>query len=300
MTSHPQNRLKDSASPYLRSAAHQPIDWNEWGQHVFDKAKAEDKPILLDIGAVWCHWCHVIDRESYENPEIAKIINEHFIPVKVDRDERPDVDSRYQAAVSAISGQGGWPLTGFLLPDGKPFFGGTYFPPDDQGGRPGFRRVLLAVAQSYRSKRAEIETAANSLASGLTNAEVFSGAGGEFDPAIVDSQIASISQLFDSQHGGFGRSPKFAHPSAIDLILERYQQTKSRPLLTMAESTLEKMARGGVYDQLAGGFHRYSVDERWLVPHFEKMSYDNSELLRNYLHGWQITGNALLRETAEG
>ena len=300
MTSHPQNRLKDSASPYLRSAAHQPIDWNEWGQHVFDKAKAEDKPILLDIGAVWCHWCHVIDRESYENPEIAKIINEHFIPVKVDRDERPDVDSRYQAAVSAISGQGGWPLTGFLLPDGKPFFGGTYFPPDDQGGRPGFRRVLLAVAQSYRSKRAEIETAANSLASGLTNAEAFSGAGGEFDAAIVDSQIASISQLFDAQHGGFGRSPKFAHPSAIDLILERYQQTKSRPLLTMAESTLEKMARGGVYDQLAGGFHRYSVDERWLVPHFEKMSYDNSELLRNYLHGWQITGNALLRETAEG
>lgn len=300
MPSHPGNRLKDSASPYLRSASHQPIEWNEWGEDVFAKAKAEHKPILLDIGAVWCHWCHVIDRESYENPDIAKIINEHFIPVKVDRDERPDVDARYQSAVSAISGQGGWPLTGFLLPDGKPFFGGTYFPPEDQGGRPGFRRVLLAVAESYRVKRDELERAANSLAEGLTKAEIFTGAHAEFDPSIVDSQIASLTQLFDIKHGGFGRSPKFAHASAIDLILERYQQTKSTHLLAMAESTLEKMARGGVYDQLAGGFHRYSVDERWLVPHFEKMSYDNSELLRNYLHGWQITGNPLLHETAEG
>ncbi|GAC1619901.1 MAG: thioredoxin domain-containing protein [Candidatus Acidiferrum sp.] len=300
MPSHPENRLKDSASPYLRSAAHQPIDWNEWGEEVFARAKAEDKPILLDIGAVWCHWCHVIDRESYENPEIAKIINEHFIAVKVDRDERPDVDARYQSAVSAISGQGGWPLTGFLLADGKPFFGGTYFPPEDQGGRPGFRRVLLAVAESYRVKRDELERAANSLVDGLTKAEIFTGARGEFDPGIVDSQLASMTQVFDIKHGGFGRSPKFAHASAIDLVLERYQQTTAKHLLAMAESTLEKMACGGVYDQLAGGFHRYSVDERWLVPHFEKMSYDNSELLRNYLHGWQVTGNPLLRETAEG
>jgi uncharacterized protein len=297
---HPENRLKDSASPYLRSAAHQPIDWNEWGEEVFARARAEDKPILLDIGAVWCHWCHVIDRESYENPEIAKIINEHFIPVKVDRDERPDVDARYQSAVSAISGQGGWPLTGFLMADGKPFFGGTYFPPEDQGGRPGFRRVLLAVAESYRSKRGELERAANSLADGVAQAEVFTGARGDFDPGVVDSQITSITQLFDIKHGGFGRSPKFPHASAIDLVLERYQQTREKHLLAMAEATLEKMARGGVYDQLAGGFHRYSVDERWLVPHFEKMSYDNSELLRNYLHGWQVTGNSLLRETAEG
>jgi uncharacterized protein YyaL (SSP411 family) len=300
LSSTTENRLKDSASPYLRSAAHQPIDWNEWGENVFAKAKAEDKPILLDIGAVWCHWCHVIDRESYENPEIAKIINEHFIPVKVDRDERPDVDARYQSAVSAISGQGGWPLTGFLLPDGKPFFGGTYFPPDDQGGRPGFRRVLLAVAESYRSKRAEIEKAAHSLADGLSNAEIFTGSRAEFDPAVVDSQIASMTKLFDSEHGGFGRSPKFAHPSAIDLLLERYQQTKSIRLLEMAEFTLEKMAHGGVYDQLAGGFHRYSVDERWLVPHFEKMSYDNSELLKNYLHAWTITEKPQFRATAEG
>jgi len=223
LTDHPANRLKDSASPYLRSAAHQPIDWYEWGDAAFSRAKSDDKPILLDIGAVWCHWCHVIDRESYENAEIAKIINEHFIPVKVDRDERPDVDSRYQSAISAISGQGGWPLTGFLLPDGKPFFGGTYFPPDDQMGRPGFRRVLLAVADSYRNKRAELERAAYSLAGAVAQAEMFAGARADFDPGVVDAQILSITQQFDSKNGGFGRSPKFAHASAIDLLLERYQ-----------------------------------------------------------------------------
>jgi len=300
LNDHPENRLKDSASPYLRSAAHQPIDWHEWGAAAFELAKSEDKPILLDIGAVWCHWCHVIDRESYENAEIAKIINEHFVAVKVDRDERPDVDSRYQSAVSAISGQGGWPLTGFLLSDGKPFFGGTYFPPEDHMGRPGFRRVLLAVADSYRNKRAELERAANSLADAVSQAEVFTGARADFDLGVVDAQIKSITQLFDIRNGGFGRAPKFPHSSAIDLVLERYQQTKEKHLLAMAETTLEKMARGGVYDQLAGGFHRYSVDERWLVPHFEKMSYDNSELLKNYLHGWQVTQNLILRETAEG
>ncbi len=292
MTDHPENRLKDSASPYLRSAAHQPIDWHEWGDAAFARAQSEDKPILLDIGAVWCHWCHVIDRESYENAEIAKIINEHFVAVKVDRDERPDVDSRYQSAVSAISGQGGWPLTGFLLSDGKPFFGGTYFPPEDQMGRPGFRRVLLAVADSYRNKRAELERAANSLAAAVSQAEVFTGARAEFDLSVVDAQIKSMTQLFDIKNGGFGRAPKFPHSSAIDLILERYQQTKEKHLLAMAETTLEKMARGGVYDQLAGGFHRYSVDERWLVPHFEKMSYDNSELLKNYVHASQVSSLA--------
>jgi uncharacterized protein YyaL (SSP411 family) len=289
LSNHPENRLKDSASPYLRSAAHQPIDWHEWGDAAFERAKTEDKPILLDIGAVWCHWCHVIDRESYENAEIAKIINEHFVAVKVDRDERPDVDSRYQSAVSAISGQGGWPLTGFLLSDGKPFFGGTYFPPEDQMGRPGFRRVLLAVADSYRNKRAELERAANSLADAVSQAEVFTGARADFDLGVVDTQIKSIIQLFDIKNGGFGRAPKFPHSSAIDLVLERYQQTKEKHLLAMAETTLEKMARGGVYDQLAGGFHRYSVDERWLVPHFEKMSYDNSELLKNLLHISQVS-----------
>ena len=299
MSSTNQNRLKDSASPYLRSAAHQPIDWHEWGDAAFAHAKSEDKPILLDIGAVWCHWCHVIDRESYENVEIAKIINEHFVPVKVDRDERPDVDSRYQSAISAISGQGGWPLTGFLLPDGKPFFGGTYFPPEDQMGRPGFRRVLLAVADSYRNRRAELEKAANSLSEAVAQAEAFTGARADFDLGVVDAQIQSITQLFDIKNGGFGRAPKFPHSSAIDLLLERYQQTKEKHLLAMVETTLEKMARGGVYDQLAGGFHRYSVDERWLVPHFEKMSYDNSELLKNYLHASLVIDNWRLSQTAE-
>ena len=295
-----ENRLKDSASPYLRSAAHQPIDWHEWDEGAFSRAKNEDKPILLDIGAVWCHWCHVIDRESYENPEIAKIINEHFVPVKVDRDERPDVDSRYQSAISAISGQGGWPLTGFLMPDGKPFFGGTYFPPEDQQGRPGFRRVLLAVADAYKNKRDDLARTAESLSEAVTKAELFAGARAEFDLGVVEAQLSSITQLFDVRNGGFGKAPKFPHASAIDLILERYRQTGEKHLLAMAETTLEKMAKGGVYDQLAGGFHRYSVDERWMVPHFEKMSYDNSELLKNYLHGWQVTKNPFLRDTAQG
>jgi hypothetical protein len=298
--SSPGNRLKDSVSPYLRSAAHQPIDWHEWGDPAFARAESEDKPILLDIGAVWCHWCHVIDRESYENSEIAKIINENFVAVKVDRDERPDVDARYQSAVSAISGQGGWPLTGFLLPNGKPFFGGTYFPPEDQMGRPGFRRILLAVADSYRNKRAELVRAANHLADAVAQAEVFTGARAEFDHSVVDAQIASVTKQFDIKNGGFGSAPKFPHAAVVDLVLERYQQTKEKHLLAIVETTLEKMARGGVYDQLAGGFHRYSVDERWLVPHFEKMSYDNSELLRNYLHAWQMTRNPYLHETAEG
>jgi uncharacterized protein len=312
LTEQPTNRLQNSASPYLRSAAHQPIDWHEWNDEAFAHAKAQDKPILLDIGAVWCHWCHVIDRESYENQTIAKIINENFVAIKVDRDERPDVDSRYQSAISTISGQGGWPLTGFLLPDGKPFFGGTYFPPEDQFGRPGFRRVLLAVAESYKNKRAELERAAGSLADAVAQAEIFTGAHDVFDVGVVESQIKSLTQLFDIRHGGFGRAPKFPHCSAIDLILEEYQRTAAQAagasdgpesgkhLLAMAETSLEKMARGGVYDQLAGGFHRYSVDEKWLVPHFEKMSYDNSELLKNYLHGWQVTQNPLLRHTAEG
>jgi uncharacterized protein YyaL (SSP411 family) len=297
LTEHSANRLQNSASPYLRSASHQPIDWHEWNEEAFACAKAEDKPILLDIGAVWCHWCHVIDRESYENPAISKIINEHFVAIKVDRDERPDVDSRYQSAISAISGQGGWPLTGFLLPDGKPFFGGTYFPPEDQMGRPGFRRVLLAVADSFMNKRPDLIRAADSLSDAVAQAETFTGAHGSFDAGVVDSQIGSLTQLFDIRNGGFGKAPKFPHCSSLDLILERHQQLatsggdKSQHLLAMAETTLEKMARG---------FHRYSVDETWLVPHFEKMSYDNSELLKNYLHGWQLTQNPLLKQTAEG
>ena len=300
MTDASENRLKDSASPYLRSAAHQPIDWNEWGEEAFAKARAEEKPVLLDIGAVWCHWCHVIDRESYENPEIAAMINKFYVPVKVDRDERPDVDARYQSAVSALSGQGGWPLTAFLTPEGKPFFGGTYFPPDDAGGRPGFKRILLAISEAFRSRRSEVDQSADALAEAVAKAEIFHGARGVFDAHVIDSVVDSAHKQFDPAHGGFGHAPKFPHAGTVDLLLERYQQTRNGELLQIAERTLEGMALGGVYDQIAGGFHRYSVDERWCVPHFEKMTYDNSELLRNFLHGHQVTGKPLFRQTAEG
>ena len=300
MTQSTENRLKDSASPYLRSAAHQPIDWYEWGEEAFRKARAEEKPLLLDIGAVWCHWCHVIDRESYENPEIAAMINELFIPVKVDRDERPDVDARYQSAISAISGQGGWPLTAFLTPDGKPFYGGTYFPPEDAMGRPGFKRILLSVAEAFKTRRGEVDKSAKALEEAVAQAEIFHGARGDFDAGVVDAIVDSALGQFDEAHGGFGHAPKFPHSSTVDLLLERYQATRDPQLLHVARRTLEGVALGGVYDQLAGGFHRYSVDERWCVPHFEKMTYDNSELLRNFLHGYQVTRDPLFRETAEG
>lgn len=300
MTNHPANRLKDSASPYLRSAAHQPVDWNEWGAEAFEKARAESKPILLDVGAVWCHWCHVIDRESYENSEIAALINQHYIPVKVDRDERPDVDSRYQSAISAISGQGGWPLTAFLTPDGKPFWGGTYFPPEDMMGRPGFKRILLAVAEAFQSRRTEIDTSAQALRDAVAKAELFEGARGTIHAEIVDTIISSALRMFDEKHGGFGQAPKFPHSSVIDLLLERRTWPTGTDLQQIAARTLDGMAAGGFHDQLGGGFHRYSVDERWCMPHFEKMSYDNSELLRNYLHGYQALRVPRYREVAEG
>jgi uncharacterized protein YyaL (SSP411 family) len=300
LTSPAGNRLRSSTSAYLRSAEHQPVDWHEWGEEAFARARTEDKPILLDIGAVWCHWCHVIDRESYENPEIAALINQLYIPVKVDRDERPDVDARYQAAISAISGQGGWPLTGFLTPDGRPFFGGTYFPPDDAMGRPGFRRILAAVAEAYRNRRAEVDKSAQTLADAVVRAESMSEGRGTFSPRLLDEMEDAIVRQFDMRHGGFGRAPKFPHSAAIDFLAERYQASGQRHLLSVVETTLAKMARGGVYDQIGGGFHRYSVDERWCVPHFEKMSYDNSPLLANYVRAWQITGEPLFRRTAEG
>jgi len=269
---------------------HQPIHWHEWSEEAFAAAQRENKPILLDIGAVWCHWCHVMDRESYDDPEIAQVINERFIAVKVDRDERPDIDSRYQVAVSSISGQGGWPLTAFLTPDGKPFYGGTYFPPTDHYGRPSFRRVLLSIANAYVEKNADVVEQAKLVENAITHAESFTGKGGEFSPGVITAIVESALKMFDAQNGGFGGAPKFPHPAALDLLMDYSGRTRDQKLQDAYVSTLEKMASGGVYDQLAGGFHRYSVDERWIVPHFEKMCYDNSELLKNYVHAFQMTG----------
>jgi len=281
------NQLEHAASSYLRSARHQPVRWHAWGDAAFARAQAEDKPVLLDIGAVWCHWCHVMDRESYEDAEIAALINDLFVAVKVDRDERPDVDARYQAAVSAISGQGGWPLTAFLTPDGRPYFGGTYIPRDDRYGRPGMGRVLLAMAQVWRERRDEALETASSVMAAIEHNESFSGGGGGMSLGLVDKIANSIVAQFDPRYGGFGSQPKFPHPAALDLLLEVAMNRGNQRAREAFTTTLEKMARGGVYDQLAGGFHRYSVDERWVVPHFEKMIYDNTELLRNYVHGYQ-------------
>src|SRR5271165_3918127 len=314
MTTTSLNSLARASSAYLRSAMHQPIQWHEWGEEAFASAQRENKPILLDIGAVWCHWCHVMDRESYDDAEIAAIVNQHFIAVKVDRDERPDIDSRYQAAVQAVSGQGGWPLTAFLTPDGKPFYGGTYFPPQDGYGRPSFRRVLLSIASAYKEKHGDVVEQAAMVETAIAQSESFAGRGGRISNKVVTAIQESAFKMFDPEHGGFGNAPKFPHPSALDLLIERYARsgaelrsagqpgaavlTSNEPLRNVILTSLNHMANGGVYDQLAGGFHRYSVDERWVVPHFEKMCYDNSELLKNYVHGYQATGNEFFAEVA--
>lgn len=297
------NRLGTASSAYLRGAAHQPVDWLPWSDEAFARAKAEDKPLLLDIGAVWCHWCHVIDHESYDDPDVAKIINANFVAVKVDRDERPDIDARYQNAVSAITGQGGWPLTVFLTPEGKVFYGGTYFPKDDAYGRPGFKRVLLSVANYYRDNREEAVKAAEQLHHQITAAINPAPAVGTLDPALLDVALASVRRVFDPVEGGFGGAPKFPHASTIELLLRRRGRTHADDLLEMVTRTLEKMARGGIHDQIGGGFHRYSTDARWIVPHFEKMLYDNAGLLENYAHAYQATGAptfaAVARDTAD-
>ena len=293
------NQLEFADSSYLRSARHQPVHWQPWGAAAFQRALAEDKPILLDIGAVWCHWCHVMDLESYDNEEIAKLINDNFVAIKVDRDERPDVDTRYQAAVSAISGQGGWPLTAFLTPEGHPYFGGTYLPREDRYGRPGFGRVLLTMAQVWREKREEALESAASVMAAIEQNESVSGRGGELALSLVDNIVESALKQFDPRHGGFGSQPKFPHPAALDLLLEVGMNRGNDEARVAFETTLERMARGGVYDQLAGGFHRYSVDERWEVPHFEKMLYDNTELLRNYVHGYQSLARHDFLQTAK-
>jgi uncharacterized protein YyaL (SSP411 family) len=289
-----KNGLAGARSAYLRTAMHQPVDWNEWGPEVFARAQREDKPMLLDIGAVWCHWCHVMDRESYENAETAEIINKLFIPVKVDRDERPDVDTRYQAAVAAISGQGGWPLTAFLTPEGKPYFAGTYFPPVDGHGRPSFRRVLFTMAEAFQKRRDEVDDSAGSVMAAVEHNEAFDGSAKNPGAELVAKIVESALQQFDPRYGGFGAQPKFPNSPAIDLLIDEAGRVGGSGLADRSRQaamvTLQKMASGGIYDHLAGGFHRYSVDERWVVPHFEKMSYDNSELLKNYARAYRSFG----------
>src|ERR1700744_6807119 len=297
-----ENSLSRAASAYLRSARHQPVKWHEWGAEAFEKAKRENKPVLLDIGAVWCHWCHVMDRESYENEETAAVLNDHFIAVKVDRDERPDVDTRYQSAVATISGQGGWPLTAFLTPEGKPYFGGTYFPPEERYGRPSFQRVLLTMAKAFQERREEVEESASSILTMIEHNESFSGRSAEPGAPLLEKILDTIVRMFDARNGGFGSQPKFPHPAAIDLLIDAATRggLQAEAARNVAIVTLKKMAAGGIHDQLAGGFHRYSVDEQWIVPHFEKMAYDNSELLKNYAHAFQSFADPEFAQVANG
>ena len=302
-----KNGLAAAASAYLRSAVHQPVAWMEWSAAAFARAQQENKPVLLDVGAVWCHWCHVMDRESYEDADTAAVINEHFIAVKVDRDERPDVDTRYQAAIASISGQGGWPLTAFLTPEGMPYFGGTYFPPEERYGRPSFRRVLLTMAEAFQSRRSEVEESAASVFSAVEQGESFSAHGGALDEKagyeLLGKLTDSAVQQFDRQNGGFGSQPKFPHAGALSLLIDAASKGGPQGSVETAEQivriTLARMADGGIHDQIGGGFHRYSVDERWHVPHFEKMAYDNSELLKVYAHAYQSFGDQRFADVAE-
>ena len=290
------NQLAQAKSPYLKSAAEQPVRWLEWNEEAFQEARKQDKPILLDIGAVWCHWCHVIDRESYENEEIANLINKYFIAIKVDRDERPDIDSRYQQAVGALTGSGGWPLTAFLTPNGDVFYGGTYFPPKDAHGRPGFPNVLERIAQVYRERKDEVIEDAQKLKETLRDFHGFKPS--EVNSDIINSMVESAKASFDPDHGGFGTAPKFPHPTTLDFLIHEWFRNRSDEIKSMVEKTLAAMGEGGVYDHIGGGFHRYSTDERWIVPHFEKMIYDNSELLKTYVHAYQAFDNPYFKEKA--
>ncbi|MDQ2669204.1 MAG: DUF255 domain-containing protein, partial [Gemmatimonadota bacterium] len=293
------NRLADASSAYLRSAAHQPVHWYPWSEAAFAAARASDRPVLLDIGAVWCHWCHVMDHESYEDPGLAEYLNEHFICVKVDRDERPDVDGRYQRAVQALTGQGGWPLTAVLTPDGEVFYGGTYFPPDGRYGRPGFRSVLARVLEVWRGQRDDVMRQAQTIRR-FVEAGLDETAPGDATESLLEGAVAVMRRVFDPVNGGFGDRPKFPHPGAVALLLARWRDSGDAELRTIVERTLIGMSRGGIHDQIGGGFHRYSVDAEWIVPHFEKMASDNAELLRVYADAAAALGSAELASTARG
>ena len=295
-----KNSLADAASPYLREAGHQPVHWQPWGKAAFRLAQEADKPILLDIGAIWCHWCHVMDVESYENQEIAEVINRHFIAIKVDMDERPDIDRRYQEAVQALSGQGGWPLTAFLTPGGQVFFGGTYFPPTAREGRVGLKELLPALVEAYAEGKADVLASAAQLSNTLVRYGRRSLQQGEVSEALIETVVTSMTKEFDREHGGFGTGTKFPSGSAMELALARHFHQPDPIFIQLVTKTLDAMATGGMYDHLGGGFFRYTTDPGWTIPHFEKMNYDNAELLMNYLHAYQATEIDLYRERAEG
>ncbi len=291
------NRLAEATSPYLLQHADNPVDWFEWGKDALLRARETDRPILLSVGYAACHWCHVMERESFEDPEIARLMNEHFVSVKVDREERPDVDAIYMDAVQAMSGHGGWPMTLFLTPDGEPFFAGTYFPPEDRHGLPGFPRVLQTVAEAWRDRREDL------LGQGQRVIEAIGrGPSASADPLTEDvlrQAFAGLRGGFDREWGGFGGAPKFPQPMTLEFLLRCHLRGWDEAL-DMVTRTLDRMAAGGIHDHLGGGFHRYAVDRTWLVPHFEKMLYDNAQLARLYLHAWQVTGTEEYRRVATG
>jgi uncharacterized protein YyaL (SSP411 family) len=294
------NHLIHETSPYLLQHAHNPVDWYPWGEKAFAKAREENKPVLLSIGYSACHWCHVMAHESFEDEEIARLMNEHFVNIKVDREERPDLDQIYMNAVQMMTHHGGWPMTVFLTPDAVPFYGGTYFPPQDRYNMPGFPRVLISVAEAYRDRQADITETSRSLLNELRRLSETGGADHPLEKEFLDAAHVGIVRSYDSENGGFGNAPKFPPAMTLEFLLRTYNRTGNREALEMVRHTAEKMARGGMYDQLGGGFHRYSTDSKWLVPHFEKMLYDNALLSRLYLHYFQVSGDALASETTTG
>jgi len=293
------NRLINETSPYLLQHAHNPVDWYPWGPEALTRAKAEDKPILLSVGYSACHWCHVMEHESFENKVIAAQMNENFVCVKVDREERPDVDSIYMTAVQAMTGRGGWPMTVFLTPDGKPFYSGTYFPPEDRMGMPGFPGVLKAVADAYRTRKSEVLLSTQTLLQQMRQLTQMSQGLEPLTTEVLSLAYHGLASSFDDQHGGFGTQPKFPQPMTYEFLLRYYLRTQDPTALDIVTLTLDRMSMGGIYDHLGGGFHRYSVDTYWLVPHFEKMLYDNALLVKLYLHAYQVTGKPLYRRVVE-
>jgi uncharacterized protein len=293
------NRLAGATSPYLLQHADNPVDWYPWGDEAFARARDEDKPILLSVGYAACHWCHVMEHESFEDEATARLMNERFVNVKVDREERPDVDSLYMEAVVALTGHGGWPMTVFLTPDREPFFGGTYYPPEPRHGLPSFRQVLTAIADAYREQRGDVARQASALVEAIEASARTRPSTDPLTSAVLADARRGLDSGFDPRHGGWGRAPKFPPAPTLEFLLRVHARTDDERALAMVETTLDGMAAGGMYDLVGGGFHRYSVDAEWLVPHFEKMLYDNAQLAAAYLHAWVVTGRERYREVVE-